>query len=160
LAALKATGIAEGDLRTTAFNIAPQRDYKREEPEQIIGYRVNNTVTATIRAVGNTGMVLQAAVDAGANRSFGLLFGLQDPTPVEQQARMLAVEDARRRAQDLAAAAGVTLGKLLAINEASFGGGPVFARAEFDQQQSAAVPVEPGELQIAARVEVAYKIVE
>ena len=67
---------------------------------------------------------MQTALDAGANRSFGLYFGLLDPGPVEQQARMLAVEDARQRANDLAMAAGVTLGRLLAINESSFSGGP------------------------------------
>lgn len=156
--ALKSQGLEGRDLRSTSFNISPQRDYKREEEPQIIGYWVNNTVVATVREIDRAGAVLQAAVDAGANRSFGLTFGLQDPAPVEQQARILAVEDARRRAEDLARGAGVTLGKLLTINEASFFGGTVYSRAEADD--GAVVPLEPGDLQVGARVEVAYKIAE
>ena len=156
--ALKSQGIADRDLRTTSFNIYPQRDFNREEESQIIGYWVSKTVMATIREIDRVGAVLQAAVDVGANRSFGLPFGLQDSTPVDQQARILAVEDARQRAEDLARGAGVTLGKLLRINEASFFGGSVYSRAEADDK--GAIPVEPGELQVKAQVEVAYKIAE
>jgi uncharacterized protein YggE len=159
LEALKKEGLDDSQLRTSAFNVSPKRDYKREGEEQITGYWVNNTVTVTISDIDRTGSLLQTALDAGANRSFGLFFGLSDPTPIEQQARMLAVEDARQRANDLATAAGGTLGKLLVINESSFSGGPVYTRAEADQGQ-AVVPIELGELQIGARVEVAYGIVD
>ena len=158
LSALKGEGIDDSDLRTSAFSVFPQRDYKREGEAQITGYWANNTVTVAVMEIDRTGFLLQAALDAGANRSFGLFFGLLDPAPVEQQARMLAVEDARRRASDLASAAGVTLGKLLTISESRFVGGPVYARAEADQGQ--VVPIEPGDLEIQARVEAAYKIIE
>ena len=158
LSVLKGEGIADHDLRSSSFSVFPQRDYEREGEAQISGYWANNTVTVTVTEINRTGFLLQVALDAGANRSFGLLFGLLDPSTVEQQARMLAVEDARRRASDLAAAAGVTLGKLLTINESSFAGGPVYARAEADQGQ--AVPIEPGEMKIQARVEAAYRIIE
>ena len=159
LSALKREGLVDLDLRTSAFNVFPQRDYQREGEEQITGYWANNMVTVTITDIDRTGPLLQTALDAGANRSFGLYFGLLDPGPVEQQARMLAVEDARQRANDLAVAAGVTLGRLLAINESSFSEGPVYARSEADQGQ-AVVPIEPGELKIEARVEAAYRILD
>ena len=158
LSALKAAGVDGGELRTSGFSVFPQRDYQREGEAQITGYWANNTVLVTVTEIDRAGHLLQTALDAGANRSFGLSFGLLDPTPIEQQARTLAVEDARRRASDLAMAAGVTLGKLLNINESSFAGSPVFARAEADQGQ--VVPIEPGELEIQARVEAAYRIVE
>ena len=158
LNALKGAGIDDSDLSTSSFSVFPQRDYEREGEVQITGYWANNTVTVTVTEIDRAGLLLQAALDAGANRSFGLFFGLLDPIPMEQQARMLAVEDARRRASDIALAAGVTLGKLLTIKESSFAGPPVYARAEADQGQ--VVPIEPGELEIQARVEAAYRIVE
>ena len=159
IAATEALGVEEADIRTTNFSISPQRDYKSERPDSITGYWVYNTVSVTIRQLDLAGQVLQAAVDAGANSISGLTFSLADPEPVKEQARIAAVVDARNRAEVLAEAAGVRVGSVLMIRETSFSYSPYW-RGGFEQDAvgGESVPVEPGELEVRAQVEVVFAI--
>lgn len=159
IAAARTLGVAETDIQTTNFSIAPQRDYKNDRPDSITGYWVYNTVSVTIRQLDQAGSVLQAVVDAGANTITGLSFSLADPEPVKEQARIAAVEDARRRAEVLAEAAGVSVGKVLMIRETSFSYSPYWRSGlDADAAGGESVPVEPGELQVSAQVEVVFAI--
>ena len=159
LASLKASGIAAEDLQTSQLNISPRYDFDEEGRTQVlVGYWVNNSVAVDIRDLDRVGEALQAAVEAGANNVNSLFFGLDDEREVKAQARTEAVADARTRAQTLAVAAGVELGKVLSVREIS-GGGPVFARGNFDEvADEARVPIEIGQLEIGAQVEVVYAI--
>jgi len=160
IAALKAGGVADRDIKTTSFHVYPQRDFRKEDSTgEIVGYWVNNTVAVTLRDLLRVGEMLQTAIDAGANSVNSLAFTLDDPDSLRQEARAQAVEDARQRAETLAAAAGVELGKPVRISEGSLGG-PIYVRGTFDAAEAApsSVPVEPGELEVAAQVEVVYEI--
>ena len=159
IASLVQEGVAEGDVQTTMFQVSVQRDYKREESDQIVGYWVQNQVVATIRDLDRVGQVLQTALEAGANNVYSLAFAVDDPEPLWREARAKAVEDARQRAQTLAEAAGVELGKVVFIDEMTGGGGPIYRQGEFDDEAaSVAVPIQPGELELRAQVEVIFQI--
>ncbi len=58
---------------------------------------------------------------AGANNINGISFDVENRMDAETQARKLAVEDARRKAQELAEASGVALAELQSINVYSSG---------------------------------------
>lgn len=156
--ALTQEGVAAADLQTSSFNVSVQRDYEREEPDQIVGFWVNNTVALTLRDLDRVGQVLQSALSAGANTVSNLLFAMDDSEPLLRQARTRAVEDARRRAQDLAQAAGIELGKVLSIQETSAPNGPLYGRGDFDAAADGAVPVQPGELEATVQVQVVFEI--
>ena len=158
IASARALGVEEADLQTVNFSVSPQRDYKNDRPDSITGYWVYNTVTVTIRQIDVAGQVLQAAVDAGANTVSGLSFTLADPAPVKEQARVAAMEDARSRAEVLADAAGVRVGKVLQIRETAFSYSPYWRSGMEDAADGGAVPVEPGDLEVSAQVEVVYAI--
>ena len=111
--------------------------------DSIVGYWVNNSLSITIRQLDTAGQVLQAAIEAGANSISGLTFTLGDPEPVKDSARALAVADARNRADVLADAAGVRVGKVLAIREVSLSLPPIFRGGAADEAASGQVPVEP-----------------
>jgi uncharacterized protein YggE len=68
------------------------------------------------------------------------------------------VTDAHERARQLAAAAGVRLGDLLALTE---GAPPVPVAERFDRAALTAAPgpVEPGELEVVVSVEARYRLV-
>jgi uncharacterized protein YggE len=119
-------------------------------------YRAVNTVEVTIRDLDKAGQVLGAAAGAGANQMFGIAFEIEDPAPLEAEARKKAMADARTRAERLAELGGVKLGPPVSISEAGGGmpvPGPMVMRAEVGQ-----VPIERGELTVVATVQVVYSI--
>ena len=123
--ALKANDIAEKDIQTENFSIYPQYDYT-DEGRVLRGYRANNTVNATARALENLSDIIDDAIGAGGDIVVvnSIQFMIEDPTPLQTQARVLAVKDAEVKAQTLAEASGVTLGKPITITETTRTAGP------------------------------------
>lgn len=158
ITALKGLGIAEKDIQTSRFNIYPQRNYWDDKPDEIVGFQVDNMVSATVRDITLIGKALQAAIDAGANNIHGVNFSLDDPIPVRDEARVEAIKDARRRADIMAEAAGIEVGKVINITEMSYQG-PIIMRGEYDDAAiKAEVPIEPGEVELTIQVEVVFAI--
>jgi uncharacterized protein YggE len=160
--AISGSGVAEEDIRTTNFNVYSDF-YNPQTGEQTVErqYHVQNMVTVTVRDVSQVSTVIDAGLTAGANSVFGLNFGIADPTGLEQEARLQAIENARDRAQKLADAMGVTLGDPIVISE-TFGGGAIpFA---FDAQAGlgggGAPPVTGGQLSVSVQVNVIFAIGE
>ncbi|MBT3346083.1 MAG: SIMPL domain-containing protein [Gemmatimonadetes bacterium] len=156
LAAFEALGIAEQDLQTRSFSISPQRAYAEDRPDSIVGYWVNNTVGITLRDLTKVGEMLQVAVDAGANSIYGLQFGVANPDSVGDLARAKAVEDARRRADTLAEAAGVSVGDVVSLREGSIS--VPYYRGALESDASSSVPIETGSVEVSATVEAVFSI--
>jgi uncharacterized protein len=156
MAQLTASGIAPRDLQTSNLSVNPNWTGYDSSTPTISGYVATNMLTVRIRALDSLGTVLDAAVTDGANTLNGVTFGLADPTPVMNEARKEAVADARARAELLAAAAGVTLGKIVSISESGGAASPMpMFRAE-----ASAVPVAEGELGVTAMVTIVYQIAQ
>jgi len=157
---VKSLGIAEKDIQTTNYSITPiTQQPKAGSTPTISGYRVSNQVSITVRKIDDTGKVLDAVVAAGANNIYGISFGVDDPTPYQQQARAAAIKDAQDKAAQLAKAANVTLGKVVSISEGSTAPRPVFRAASAPMAVGAAeVPVETGELEINVSVDVRFAV--
>jgi len=157
---LKALGIVEKDIQTTNYSITPiTQQPKAGGTPTITGYRVSNQVSVTVRKIDDTGRVLDAVVAAGANNIYGISFGVDDPTPYQQQARAAAIKDAQDKAAQLAKAANVTLGKVVSISEGSTTPRPVFRAAAAPMAVGASeVPVETGELEINVSVDVRFAV--
>ncbi len=155
---LKTAGIGDRDLQTSGLSVNPNwsNSYDSSAAPKIAGYVAANVLTVRVRALDGLGAVLDAAVTDGANTLNGVSFGLADPDPVMNDARKLAVADARARAELLTAAAGVTLGKIVSITESA---GAVDPQPMFRQAaDSAAVPVSTGEVGVTAMVTIIWEI--
>ena len=158
--ALKAKGVAEKDVQTQSLSITPQYDFQNRAEPRITGYQVSNQVRITIRNIDSASEVLDAAVAAGrdAVRVNGIAFAVDQPEALLTQAREEAVKNARARAEVLAKAAGVSLGKARSIAESS-GGGPVpLALPARAQSAEASTPVNPGEQRLSVSVSIVYEI--
>lgn len=159
LPALKAAGIAESDIRTSRLSLFPQSAPARPNgPPQITGYRASNRVTVRVRDVTKVGATIDALVTAGANDIGGINFMVSQESKHLDEARVKAVEDARRKAEIYARAANVRLGAPLSISEDGGGGGPVPMRAQF--KAGAATPIAPGEETLRVLVNVSYEILK
>ena len=165
--ALAALGVEDKDIQTTSFNIYPEYQYDREKDRsELVGYRVNNQIAVTIRNLDQVGAVIDDMVEAGGDlaRFNGIRFGLDDPKPLETEARKLAVEDMTAKAQELAENAGVTLGDLVYISE-SFGASPrTFEVAESALMSRAMAldavetPISGGELGVTITVQGVFNL--
>ena len=84
---------------------------------QITGYRASNRVTVRIRDVTKVASTLDALVAAGANEIGGINFIVSQESKPLDEARVQALEDARRKAEIYAKAANVRLGAPISISE-------------------------------------------
>ena len=161
--ALKARGIAENDIQTERFSIYPQYDYT-ENGRVLRGYSVNNTVSAKVRELETLSGVIDDAAEAGGDIVVvnTIQFMIEDATPLQTQARGLAVKDAEAKAQTLADASGVTLGKPITITETSHAASPpiAFAKEAAFAEDSAlsSTPIEAGELTVTVNITIVYEI--
>jgi uncharacterized protein YggE len=160
--ALKDLGINEEDIQTTYFNISQvtQWDYDKQD-ENIIGYRVTNTVTVKVRQIDKVGEVIDAAVAAGGNliRISGITFSIDDPSSYYEQARTLAIGYAKAKAEQLASEAGINLGKITYMSENSYFSGYNYVVGDFKATEApSTTPISPGQLEITATVQIAYAI--
>ncbi len=160
IARLKALGVAEGDIQTSRFNLRPLMNYEvtREgKAPEIVGFAVDNIVMVTLRDLELVGEVIDAGIAAGANTVEGVRFAVEDPSELELEALRLAVEDARRRAEVIAEAAGVRIAR---VREISTTPGYVvpFMEAAVAEGMRAATVIIPGSVDIRASVSVSYEL--
>lgn len=156
LAKLQELGVAEKDIQTSSYNINPERSYEQGTGE-VTGYRISNMVQVTIRQLEQVGAILDQVVAAGVNSVYGVSFTLDDPSPLEVEARAKAMADAEAKAQDLAKLGGVSLGKVIAISEV-VGGAPVPVARVAMEMGGGGGPIAPGELEITVQIQVTYEI--
>jgi uncharacterized protein YggE len=157
---LAGQGIAEKDIQTTNVSVSPRYSSLRNgESMHIVGYEATNNVQAKIRKLSNLGTILDDVVEKGANRMHGVSFSVAEPNPILDQARQKSIQDAHRKADLYAAAAGVKLGRVLLIEEQSHHlprmEPLVMARGAM---AAAAVPIASGEQEFRVSISVTYAL--
>lgn len=155
---LRAAGIADEDLKTSQFSIFPRFD---DEGRSIRGYVVSNLLTARVDAdsVDAGELIDQAAAAAGNDiRVQSVGFEIDDEGPLFAEAREDAISKAREQAEQLADAAGVDLGDVRSITEASTVGGPGPSFFALPQTDEASAPILSGTQEITLEVEVVFEI--
>lgn len=159
---LKAAGIEGKDIQTSTLNLNPNWVLSSDgsAAPTIDGYVASNVLSVRVRALEGLGGVLDAVIADGANSLNGISFGLADPDPLLDEARRQAVADARARAELLVAAAGAQLGRIVSISE-SGGMAPPMPMYRMEAAMGAPpVPVEGGEVGLAASVTITWEIVQ
>lgn len=156
--ALSEFGIAESDIKTSNFSIYPMQNYNDDGEIASVTYRVENTVTVTVRDLENLGDILDAVIGAGANTIYGVQFDLADRESAYAQAVEIAMQNAKERAQLMADAAGAQLGELQSASTYLGGGGGISMAYAQDAEMAAGsrVPVSPGDMEISVEVNVVY----
>ncbi|MGE5552987.1 MAG: SIMPL domain-containing protein [Betaproteobacteria bacterium] len=161
--ALTAAGLDRKDIRTSTYNLTPVRRWDEKSGRDVLtGYQATSLVTAVTEETAEVGALVDAAVSAGANTVQDISFSVADPAEVRQQALARAIADARSRAQKMAEAAGVRLGKVIAMSDATTVEHPVtFTKEALDlgaASRTARTPVEPGQIRFTTRVQVTFAI--
>lgn len=109
-------GLKLQDIRTTSFNIYPDERYNNGNVSSTT-FRVENILTIRVTDLTQVGEILTSSISAGANRVQRVEYSMSDSSAMQQEARRLAVANARAKAEELAGLAGVTLGAVTRISE-------------------------------------------
>ena len=160
MAALRAAGVAERDIRTAGVNLYPQYRHPENDIPTITGYQASNTVEVTVRDIARIGAAMDALVASGANHVNGPAFSIDKPGEARDEARRAALEDARARADMYARALGLRVRRIASISEAGTGG-PVmpYGMARMEAAvASADTPISPGENVVSANLQVVFEL--
>ena len=155
LAAIKESGIADRDVRTSRLSLQPQYDPNKSGAARLVGFQVNNQVTIKIRDIGKLPAVLDRAIAAGANEMSGIEFAVSEESKLLDKARAEAIADAHRKAELYANAAGMKVGRVVAISEE---GSVPQPRLFQPMRAGVAAPIAPGEQTLRAVVTVSYEL--
>jgi uncharacterized protein len=155
---MRARGVAEADIRTTSLSVVRERVRRRGRTIRI-RYHAEQSLGVRSRNIAELGALLDAVTDAGADEVSAPDFGFADPSAGRLLATRAALADARRRADDAAAQAGLRITGVRSVDldpsresvtedqsDSSAGG----------EARSAPTRVSPGTQDFVERVRVVY----
>jgi uncharacterized protein len=154
--ALVDRGVARSDIQTSDLNISPNYN----SSNQITGYGVSESLTATLNQLSQAGNQIQAAVQAGGNAVTvdGVSLNLTSTSPLMAAARAQAVANARAQAQQFASALDEPLGPVISISpvQPSTSTPLEFGAANSSAAGARSVPISPGTQQLSVSITVVY----
>ncbi len=168
---LREGGIEERDIKTVSYNVFPRYEYKQEEcfgyrcppRERVLeGFTVNQTVQVKVRDVDEAGTFLVGIGDRGVSNVSGLAFTVDDEEELKREARQKAINDAEKKARELAKDLGVRVVRVVNFSES--GDRPVFAKfgvmesVAMDGAVGASPEIPVGENKITSQVSITYEI--
>lgn len=151
---LKSAGVTE--IKTETFSLNPLYEYLEESNRRVIySYEVSNVVDVKLRNFEDASYIIDGAIKAGANRvnKFNLL--VEDEEKHKEDARKIAIEQAREKAESISDALGLKVGRVVSFSEE---GGYYYPSMMRSEAMDAGVPIEPGENKISVSVVVEYEI--
>jgi uncharacterized protein YggE len=168
IAALRARGVPDSAIKTIGYNLFYREPPNSPPPVNSQGavsaqpvvasgagtYQASELLAVTV-PVATAGKVLDAAIGAGANESFGLSYETNSYDTLYRQALAKAVKAARDTADALAKAAHVSIVGIDSISNSSEGPGPVSKTLAMPMSQAS---VLPGTDSVTASVLVVYRI--
>jgi uncharacterized protein len=171
---LKENGVEEKDVKTISYNVYPKYEYNngctpgticiesRNRNPVLVGYTVDQSVQVTIRKTEDAGNILSKIGNLGITNVSGLSFEIDDPSKAEEEARALAIEDAKEKAKKLAKDLGVKLKKVVSFNESSYYPEPYYAKGlgggDMMMEASVAPNMPIGENSVQRTVYITYEI--
>ena len=183
---LKKQGIDEKDIKTTGYNIYPQYNNNYPKPcpldvpvtdqlmpsiypcrgdntPKISSYQVTQSFEAKVRNLDNASSVLDGLVTAGVNQVYNLNFQIDKSEKLKDQAREIAIKDAKDKANNLRKQLGISLGKIVDFSENGNGEPPMYYEAKaMDAGGRGGAAVEPsvpsGENEVTISVTITYQI--
>jgi uncharacterized protein YggE len=156
--AVKRAGVAERDVQTTGVSLQPQYAYRENQVPKITGYQAHNRVSVKVRDMAKVGDVLDAFVAAGANQIDGPSFTLDQPEAALDEARRVALEQARARAAMYAKTLGLGVKRIVTIDESGTGFEPPRPMMMAKQMDAASTPIMPGEQAHAVTLNVVFEL--
>lgn len=155
---LKGSGIAAKDYQTKNVSLHRNYDYNKKK----YNFTASQTIVINLRDLSKYDALMMGLVDAGANNIQGVEFKTSKLAQYETEARTKAIQQARQKANDYAAALGQKAGKALVVSDSGQTYYPVMAMKNYAMAEMAAdAPRETlaiGEIEVIANVTVSFSL--
>lgn len=161
ISSIKELGVEDKDIQTTAYYLTPLYDYTEWSGRVFKGYSLDQRVSVKIRNFEKISDILDKATADGANNIGDLQFSVEDPEKARSEAREKAIEQAKVKAINLAADAGLKIVKLVNISEGYSPVQPRYATGGGDmmlKEANVAPQIESGQLEINSTVYLTYRV--
>lgn len=155
---LKNLGIEEKNIRTTNYSISPTYDFTARQ--KITGYTATQNLEIKTQKIELANNIIDTATASGANVVGGVNFTFDDETKnkLEDQARKEAVGAAKVKAESLASAAGIRLGRIIDVQESTAGlPVPMLQAFKADSAGGGETNITLGENSIEITVTISYE---
>jgi uncharacterized protein YggE len=122
---LDKNGIEKKDIKAESYNSYPKYDYVtpcwgtycRQETPKIIGYEVSEYISIKVRDLTKSGEIVQAIGSIGISEINGPDFSIEKEDQLKEQARKIAIDEAKAKAETLAKDLGVQLVRIVGFSE-------------------------------------------
>jgi uncharacterized protein len=159
IAALVRAGVPRDRIETRDYSVFPDYDHRDGAEPRVRGYRVSNTVQATLGDLARVGPVIDAALGAGANRIGGVRFGLREPQAHRQRAIADAVVRARADASAMARALGGEVGMVREAVTVDAGSVVPLYQERMQMAADVATPILPSEQVVRVQVALVFELI-
>lgn len=163
--ALRKSGVSAEDAVTQSFTVRQEWEWNSASRKRVFkGYTATHALKVTVRNLADAGRVIDASVRAGADEIPVIGFASSKYEAKRREALSKAVDNAKKDARVMAAAAGMSLGTLL---EMQTGTSPVYplqrnmVQGMGEKALAAPVPTEisPGEQDVKVSVYCRWSLV-
>lgn len=166
--ALLKLDIADDDIVTAGYDVKPIQKWDDNGNNAGLDYyQVATAYQITIRDIDSIGTVIDTATNAGADYVGGVSMFIADPGPLANQARDLAMADARARAETYAEATNSRIVGVASIYETSAptpasresDSGAAYSAEASDQTYAPSAPISTGNSSVSVSIDVTFFIV-
>ncbi|PKM91351.1 hypothetical protein CVU82_02015 [Candidatus Falkowbacteria bacterium HGW-Falkowbacteria-1] len=116
IASLNVLGVDSKDIKNQNYSLYPFYDYV-EGVNKMTGYNANQQIVVKVydvdKSFNKVNQIISEATKAGANQIIGVNFESSEIEKIKQDARLLAIKDAKNKAQSLSESVGVSLGDIV-----------------------------------------------
>lgn len=170
---LKESGVEEKDIKNSGYNMYPQYRYEQAPcrvggycpGEQVQdGFEVSQTISVKVRDTKNSGTLISGVGEKGATNISGMEFTIDDTTKLKDEARAIAIKNAKEKAKVLAKDLDVRLVDMVGYYEDENTPTPYYGYgmggdAMMKTESAPVVPVMPeGENSVKSRVTITYQV--
>ncbi|MBS4202085.1 SIMPL domain-containing protein [Bacillus sp. FJAT-49732] len=156
--ALNKMGITDKQIQTKDYSIYPQYDYV-EGKQEFRTYKVEHLLQISELQIENTGLVVDTAVQHGANTISGMKFEISNYDQYYKKALSLALTNAIEKAETIANTLKVQLNKTptLIVENPKKQGGPIPLETTAFVKSAATTPIQPGTMEITSTVNAEFQ---
>ena len=155
---LKSINLPASDYQTQRVYLHRNYDYTKKK----YSFVATQSIVINLKDLSKYDAMMMGLVDAGVNSIQGVEFKTSKLAQYESEARVKAIENAKKRAQDYAGALNQKLGKALLVTDNTQVYYPMPMRAQFKTEAADAdMPRETlaiGEITITANVNISFEL--
>ncbi|WP_167386711.1 SIMPL domain-containing protein [Aeromonas cavernicola] len=125
---LEGLGIKRSDVEAGNLMVSPEYQYSDNKKPLLMGYRAQRQLAVKLYQLDKLSQLMDTALQAGLESVSEIEYGLKSPQTIKEQARLGAVEDAKRKAESLSKAFGMKLGKVYRVEYRNGSAMPLYSR--------------------------------